>query len=73
LGAGLFASFYIFYATGLIIGCLLLIGGVLMTASVSWTIIRCADHFESKIFEDIALKTYGPNMAKFTSVVMIMS
>jgi len=47
--------------------------GVGLSQSVSWTIVRCADHFDADLFEDIATKTYGPRMATFTSLIMLLT
>ena len=67
----IFASFYVYYATGLMVGTLLIIGGVAITQSVSWAIVRCADHYEAYQFEDIAMKSYGKKLATFISYIML--
>jgi len=72
LGAGIFAAFYIYYALGVLIGTLTLTGGIVVTAIVSWMIVRCAEHFDAKIYEEIAMKAYGPKTAKFTIVMELM-
>lgn len=72
LGAGIFAAFYIYYALGVVVGTLTLAGGIIVTAIVSWMIVRCAEHFDAKIYEEIAMKAYGPKTAKFTIVMELM-
>jgi hypothetical protein len=73
LGAGIFASFYVYYATGFVVGSCLLVGGLIVTALVSWTLVRCADHWQVSMYEQIAMKAYGPKMAKFTIMMEVMS
>lgn len=73
LGAGIFASFYVYYATGFVIGTSLLVGGLIVTALVSWTLVRCADHWQVTMYEQIAMKAFGPKMAKFTIMMEVMS
>lgn len=70
---GIFNSYYIFWATGIWIGSILIILGVIFIAVVSQTIVRCATHFRTHVFDEIALKAYGPWTAKFTSAMMILT
>ena len=47
-------------------------GGIATTALVAWTIARCSDHWQAKIYEEIAMQAYGPKMAKYTICMEVM-
>ena len=72
LGVGLTSAFYVFYACGLILGISLFAAGVTTTGLVAWSLIRCADHYQCNIMEEIAHKTYGDKMAKFTTLMVLL-
>jgi len=38
-----------------------------------WLIIQCADYCQARRYEDIALKLYGRKMARFTSVMLLLT
>jgi len=41
----LISAFYVFYATGLVIGTLLIAFGVTLNGIIAWSIVRCSDHY----------------------------
>lgn len=69
--AVLFTAFYIFFSCGIVVGSIMIILAVILSCVISWTLVRCASHFEAEILEEIALKAYGPALSKFTSVCLI--
>jgi hypothetical protein len=68
---GVVPVFYIFYAIGPFAGFLLLFVITFITGVISWMLCQAADHFNAHTCEEIALKSYGPNLATYTSVMMI--
>jgi hypothetical protein len=69
----IFTAYYIFYAVGLYFGLGIIAVGIVIALSISWSLVRCADHFRADIYEDIALRAFGPRLASLTSVLMIMT
>jgi hypothetical protein len=63
----------VFAACGIAVGSLLIIAGTSLSAAISWTLVRCANHYETQILEDIAQKTYGTWMSTFTSIMLILT
>lgn len=71
--AVVFTSYYIFFATGLFIGTILVLLSIALVVIISQSLVRCATHFKTDLLEDIALKAYGDGLSKFTSLMQILT
>jgi len=73
VNAGALPAFYVFYANGLLVGSIILIAGIYVTAISCWMLFQCAAHYNAGTCEEIALKAYGKNASVITSVLMILT
>ena len=73
LGTGILTVHFIFYANGAILGILFLVLGASATAFVAMLVAECSDHYGAKQLQEIALATYGENMAIFTAIAMALN
>ena len=73
LGSGTLTFPYIFYANGLVLGVSLILFGAFVSVYTGWLIIKCAEEYRAKRFEDIALQLYGRKCATFTSIMILLT
>lgn len=73
MGTGILTSHFIFYANGILLGCLLLAFGITTTGVVSWMLTECTSYYNSRSYEEVAQAAFGGKMSKLTSVVMTVN
>ena len=73
LGSGTLTFPYIFYENGLVFGLLLIAIGAFISMYTGWLIVKTAEYCEATRYEDIAMKLYGRNMSRLTSVLILVT
>jgi amino acid permease len=54
-------------------GVLLIVFGATISVYTGWLVVKCAEYCDATRYEDIALKLYGRNMSRFTSVMILLT
>ena len=57
---------------GYILGPILIMFGAIMSYYTGMLIVKCSEHTGRTRYEDIALKIYGPRVARITSILNLI-
>lgn len=68
MGAGTITIPYVFYANGLVLGAILMLGGGALSLYTGYLIAYCAEKTNSRSFEEIAYHLYGTRGMRFTAI-----